>query len=68
MCDIILTENLGSLPNMKQQTISVWNRLHFKALKIGKRFIFSWTAGTNNIDGKKKYFFIFRRKLLLSSL
>lgn len=53
MCDIILTENLGSLPNMKQQTISVWNRLLFKALKIGKRFIFSWTAGTNNIDGKK---------------
>lgn len=53
MCDIILTENLGSLPNMKQQTISAWNRLFFKALKNEKRFIFSWTSGTNNIDGKK---------------
>lgn len=52
MCDIISTENLGSLPNMKQQTISPWNRLFFKAPKIGKRFIFSWTAGTNYTDGK----------------
>lgn len=48
----ISTESLGSLPNMKQRTISAWNKLFFKASKIGKRFIFSLIADTNYMDDK----------------